>query len=115
MLSIKIEIGFNKDHDGKKKEPDIKKAALLAALLDSAVWIADTALLLKCFDAIPLCPFGILLMFGVFLMYLLYFFMKTRLLTKKYGKEVYREEFGHTGIVLLAVSAVMMLFLIRTS
>lgn len=114
MLSIKIEIGFNKDHAEKKKEPNLKKAALLAALLDSAVWITDTALLLKCFDAIPLRPFGILLMFGVFLMYLLYFFIKTRLLTKKYGKEVYREEFGHTGILLAAVSAVMMLFLIRT-
>lgn len=114
MLSIKIEIGLNKEHTGKKKEPNIKKAALLAALLDSVVWIADTALLLKCFDAISLCPFGIFLMFCVFLMYLIYFFMKTRLLTKKYGKEVYQEEFGHTGIVLAAVSAVMMLFLIIT-
>lgn len=115
MLSIKIEIGFDKDHAKKKKEPNLKKAALLAALLDSVVWIADTALLLKCFDVIPLCPFGIFLLFGVFLIYLIYFFMKTRLMTKKYGKEVYRKEFGHTGILLAAVSAVMMLFLIRTS
>lgn len=114
MLSIKIEIGFNKEHAQKKKEPNIKKAALSAALLDSVVWIADTVLLLKCFDAIPLYPFGIFLMFGVFLMYLLYFFMKTKLLTKKFGKEVYQEEFGHTGILLAAVSAVMMLFLILT-
>ncbi|MDE7207916.1 MAG: hypothetical protein K2N90_12310 [Lachnospiraceae bacterium] len=114
MLSIKIEIGLNKDHIDKKGEPDIKKAVLLAALLDSAVWIADTVLLLKFFYSIPLYPYGIYFIFCVFLMYLVYFIIKTRYLIKKYGKEVYREEFGQSGTLLVAASAVLLFFLLVT-
>lgn len=108
MLSIKIEIGFDEKHTGQKKEPDIKKAVFLAALFDSAMWIADTALLLKFFYTMPFRPFGIFFMCSVFLIYLVYFTIKTWILTKKYGKEVYRKEFGNTGILLAAVSAVIL-------
>ena len=114
MLSIKIEIGLNKERIDKKNEPDIKKAVLLAALLDSAEGIADTALLLKFFYSIPLYPYGMYFIFGVFLMYLIYFIIKTRYLIKRYGKEAYQEEFGQTGILLVAASAMLVFLLLVT-
>ena len=115
MLSIKIKIGFDKERTKKKEEPDIKKAVFFTALFDSVVWIADTVLLLKFFYAVPLYPFGMFFICGIFMLYLAYCFIKTRLLMKKYGKEVYREEFGHTGLLLAAASAALWLFLIVMS
>lgn len=112
MLSIKIEIGWHCAHRERKKAPDIKKAVWLAALIDSVVWLADTALLLKVFYAMPLCPFGIWLLLGIILLYLAYFIVKTKLLVKKYGKEEYQEEFGHTGMLLAAVSVALLVALI---
>ena len=112
MLSIKIQIGWNKKHTEKKDESDLKKAALLAALVDSVVWIVDTVFLLKFFYAMPLYPFGMFFLFGVFLLYLTYIIIKTQLLTKKYGKKIYREEFGHTGVLLAAVSVALVFFLV---
>lgn len=112
MLSIKIEIGWNKAHRERKKAPDIKKTVWLAALLDSVVWIADTALLLKVFYAMPLCPLGICFILGVLLLYFGYFIVKTKLLSKKYGKDVCQKEFGHTGMLLAAVSVVLLFILV---
>ena len=115
MVTIKIEIGFDRERIKKKKEPDIKKAALLAAVFDSAVWIADTALLLKFFSDIPLFPFGIFVIAGVFFLYFVYLGIKTQFLIRKFGKETYGEEFGHTGILLAAVSAVILFLFTVTS
>jgi len=115
MVTIKIEIGVDREHVKKKKEHDIKKAALLAALVDSIVWMADTALLLKLFYGIPLYPFGGGLIAGVFFLYFAYLIMKARILVKKFGKEIYGEEFGHTGILLAAVSAGILFLLIVIS
>ncbi len=112
MLSIKIEIGWDRAHREKKKAPDFGKAVWLAALLDCVVWIADTVLWLNIFYAMPLYPFGICLILGILLLYLAYFRVKTRLLMKKYGREAYREAFGRNGLWLAAVSVVLLFVLI---
>lgn len=115
MVTIKIEIGFDKAPVRKKREPDIKKKVWLAAFTDSAVWLLDTALLLKLLYAVPLYPFGMLFITCVFLIYLVYLIIKTQLLIKKYGKEIYVDEFGHTGALLAAVSVILMFFFVVTS
>lgn len=117
MMTIKIEIGFDKNSNSirKKKDPDIQKAVFHAALLDSMVWMTDTALLLKFFYNIPLYPFGVFFIVGAFLLYFAYLIIKTQILTRKYGKKIYKEEFRHTGILLAAVSAVILLLFIVIS
>ena len=115
MVMIKIEVGFDKERVKKKRSSDVKKTVFLTALLDSAVWIADTALLLKLFYGIPLYPFGIWFITGVILLYFIYLIAKTQIVNRKFGKKLYKEEFGHTGLLLVAVSALLVFFLIVMS
>lgn len=112
MVTIKIEIGFDrfdKEHEEEKSVSGIKAAALLAAFADSAVWILDTALLLKLFHALPVYPFGMFFIISAFFVYLAYLLIKTHVLIRKYGREKYKEEFGYMGLLLAAVSAILII------
>lgn len=114
-MTIKIKIGYKKKHSKMKKESGVQKAVLFAAFADSAVWLLDTALMLKLFYAIPLSFAGVFLLAGVFFLYPAYLVFRTWIFIKKYGRERYRKELGHTGMLLAAVSAVHMFLLIVTA
>ncbi len=115
MITIKIKIGFKNKHSKIKKESGIQKAVIFAAFADSAVWLLDTALMLKFFYVIPLSPAGVFLLAGIFFLYPAYLVFRTWIFIKKYGKERYHKELGHTGMLLAAVSAVHMFLLIVTA
>ena len=109
MVTIKIEIGFDKARDNAEKEFDIRKAAWLAALVDSMIWLAFGAFTLNLFYGTARYPHALSLGIVIFFTYLFYFILKTWFLIKKYGRSVYRDEFGNTGLLLVAVSVAVLL------
>ena len=109
MVTIKIEIGFDKARDNAEKEFDIRKAAWLAALMDSMIWLAFGAFSLNLFYSTAQYTYALSLGIVIFFTYLFYFILKTWFLTKIYGRSVYRDEFGNTGLLLVAVSVVWLL------
>ena len=109
MVTIKIEIGFDKARDNAEKEFDIRKAAWLAALMDSMIWLVFGAFSLSLFYGAARYTYALSFGIVIFFTYLFYFILKTWFLTKKYGRSVYRDEFGNTGLLLVAVSVAWLL------
>lgn len=107
MFTIKIKIGFDDKQIRKKREIGIKSAVWIVAFSDSAVWLLDTLFLLWLFDTVPLYPMGFCFMAGILFLYFIYLMIKKRFLRKKYGRKRCEEEFGHMGVLLAAVGAVL--------
>lgn len=109
MVTIKIEIGFDKARDNAKKEFDIRKAAWFAALMDSVIWLAFGAFTLNLFYGTAQYTHALSFGIVIFFTYLFYIILKTLFLTKKYGRSVYRDEFGNTGLLLVTFSVAWLL------
>ena len=108
MVTIKIEIGFDKEQ--KNTEFDIRKAAWLVALADSAIWLVFGVFSLTLLYGAIRSAYAISFIIGILGTYLIYLFGKARFLTGKYGRKVYRDEFGNTGFLLVAASVVLLFF-----
>ena len=108
MVTIKIEIGFDKEQ--KNTEFDIRKAAWLVALADSAIWLVFGVFSLTLLYGEIRSAYAISFIIGILVTYLVYLFVKARFLTGKYGRNVYRDEFGNTGFLLVAASVVLLFF-----
>jgi len=111
MVTIKIEIGFGKEQKSRHTEFDIKKAAWIAALADSIIWLVFGAISLSLFYGTMQNAYALPFMAGALFVYLLYFIIKARFLTGKYGRSVYQKEFGNTGLFLVLFSIVLYFFL----
>ncbi|MBD5451139.1 MAG: hypothetical protein HDR25_00720 [Lachnospiraceae bacterium] len=108
MVTIKIEIGFDKEQ--KNTEFDIRKAAWLVALADSAIWLVFGVFSLTLLYGAIRSAYAISFIIGILGTYVIYLFGKARFLTGKYGRKVYRDEFGNTGFLLVAASVVLLFF-----
>ena len=108
MVTIKIEIGFGKEQ--KNTEFDIRKAAWLVALADSAIWLVFGLFSLTLLYGAIRSAYALSFSIGILVTYLIYLLVKAWFLTGKYGRNVYRDEFGNTGFLLVAASVVLLFF-----
>lgn len=110
MMTIKIEIGFDKKRESETADANLKRAAWLAAFADSVIWLSLGVICVALFYGAAGYVYTLPFVIGSHALYLMYLWIKAWFLTEKYGREIYRDTFGNMGFWLVAVSVFVLLF-----